>query len=340
MKHFEFDITVLGGGSLGSSILYELQRFGLNGLGLVDESSGHSATLHSGGMLRVFHERPEHIDLALMNHKRLTRLIDAGVLNEPLTTPGSLYFFNKSRYEAFQAGLERMAAADYPFEVLTPFCGRKRFPQFKWSDDEYAVYEPLGSQLSPARFCEDLLYSAESRGATVLRGFEVLRISRYRDRFRLSGAQRTVTTKQLILAGGARLLPRLSDLRLTLPLESKRLSAYEAEKSSDLKLPNFFDRESLEFACLGRQTHVTLSRIDCSRLHTKFWREPFTLREAEDCYAPERLGLCGQIAGVPGLSVATGWGGTGFKFSLAIADRVAGVVERTGTEGRWVNAAL
>ena len=341
MKHFEFNVTVLGGGSLGSSILFELQRHGLNNIGLVDEGNGKSATLNSGGMLRVFHERTEHVELALTNHKRLKKILEAGVLTEPMVAPGSLYFFNKGRYESIQSGLEMMSRADYPFEVLTPICGRKRFPQFNWGDDEWAVYEPLGSQLSPARYCEDLLYAAESGGATVLRGFEVLRISRHRDHFRLSGTQRTVTTKQLILAGGARLLPRLSDLRLSLPLESRLLTAYEAEKSLDLTLPNFFDRESLEFACLGRNKHVTLSRLHCPRLLMKFWREPLTQREAEDCYAPERMGLSGEVAGFPGLCVATGWGGTGFKFSLAIANRVAGVVERASHgEGRWMNAAF
>jgi len=329
MNFFEFDITIVGGGCVGASILHELTRRGYGNVGLIDHGRATvSATSNSGGMLRVFHEHSEHVRLALGSHTRLKALQQSGVLTENPPANGSLYFFNKARYERYKENLELMNGAEYPFEVYTTVCGRKYFPQFRWGDDEWAIYEPLGSALSPRVFSENLIAAGTRAGATVIDGFEVQRLSRYRDHYRISAADATVTTNTLILAGGARLLPRLRDLGLSLPLEAKTLSTFSAEKTRKDVLPNYLDRETLDFACLGRGTDLTFANAAGPRTLDRYWLEPYKKTTAEDCYAPNRIGYSGQVAGLPQLSLATGWGGTGFKFALEVGQRVAGSIER------------
>jgi len=341
MISMEFDILVLGGGSTGASILYQLSLRGFQNIALVDAGrTTTSATANSGGMLRVFHEHPEHLDLALASARHILRLQESGVLSEQVQANGSLYFFNKRRYPDYQNHLKCMEASEYPFEILTPVIGRRRFPLFHWSDAEWAVYEPRGSALSPRRFVEDLLHSSQGMGATVIDDFEVTRVCRYRDHYRVNGPRGVLLAKNLILAGGAKTLSRLNDLGLKIDLEAKTLRAFTSAANLDSNfdvgsLPNFFDRESLEFAKLG--SRVVVSTENVTRVRVPFWQKPMTSISAEDAYAPNRIGFAGEIAGHPKLSVAAGWGGTGFKFALEIGMRVANSIQNANTRqiGAW-----
>ena len=68
MQSFDFDIAIIGGGCIGSSILYELCHRGFSNIVLIDHGrKTTSATANSGGMLRIFHENTEHIKAALSN---------------------------------------------------------------------------------------------------------------------------------------------------------------------------------------------------------------------------------------------------------------------------------
>lgn len=336
MNVLEFDIAIVGGGCMGASIFYELTRRGSAGVGLVDEGRKTvSATAHSGGMSRVFHESAEHVSLALANEALLQARQREGVFRGISEANGSLYFFNRRRYADYQGHLKRMDEADYPFEIFTPANGRRHFPQFHWGDDEWAIYEPRGGHRSPREFTEDLLSASVRHGGTLIDGFQVRRLSHCRDHYRISGGEATVVARTLILAGGARLVPRLRDLGLSLPLETRSLSTVVANKvRGGPNLPNYFDRETLEFARLGFGPQVILSHRKPLRLVDPLWRGPWEERTADDCYAPHRIGFSGEVSGFPQLMIATGWGGTGFKFALEIGRRVAMSVERDRAGGR------
>lgn len=333
----EFDFLIVGGGCIGSSILYELSARGIQNLALVDSGrKTTSATANSGGMLRVFHEHIEHLELALASTKHIARLQRKGVLTEQRAANGSLYFFNKRRYPEYQHNLQHMNESGYPFEVITSVNGRRRFPQFRWNDEEWAIFEPRGSSLSPGLFVEDLLRASQNTGAMVLDGVEVTRVCSYRDHYRAVGPNGVILAKNLILAGGAKTLPRLNDLGLSVQLDIKTLQAFSSDANHDVEvLPNFFDRETLQFARFGKR--VVVSHEDLPRVIEPFWRRPMELMSAEDAYAPNRIGFAGEIAGYPRLNVATGWGGTGFKFALEIGNRVANTIGQANSRriGMW-----
>lgn len=328
MQSLEFNIVIIGGGCIGSSILYELCRRGFKNVALLDYGRKTlSATSMSGGMTRVFHEHLEHIDLSLRNFSLIEAYQRSTVLTEKTEANGHLYFFNKNRYRSYKNNLLKIDKVHYPFEILTPSSGQKRFPQYRWGE-EWAIYEPKGSHISPKIFMDDLLIASKQHGAKLFDNFEVNRICSYRDRYRISGDTALITAKRLILAGGARFLPRLQDLSLRLPFEVKTITTYIAKKShDDFLLPNYFDRESLNFGCFSYRHDVVLSHKNCKRVAEKQWEEIIEKRSAKDIYAPNRLGFLGRIAGFSGLFLATGWGGTAFKFALEIGHRVANAIE-------------
>ena len=340
MTSHEFDIVIVGGGCVGSSIFHELSRSGFGHVGLIDSGrTSTSATAHSGGMIRVFHESSAHVELALGHIKSRAKYKKMGILSETDRANGSLYFFNKRRYRDYQKNLQIMETANYPFEVLTAQCGQKRFPDFQWTDDEWAIFEKQGSCDSPLRFSEDLLSAGQKNGLSILDSFEVTRICKFRDQYRIIGDRGSVMAKVVVLAGGARILPLLRDLGLCLSLEAKTLTTYTGAKSNaDYSAPNYFDRETLEFGRLGAGTNLAVSNPTDSRLRNKPWRDHLVKQSANDCYAPDRQGVVGQIPGHPKLILATGWGGTAFKFALEVGRRATLLVEKELQDRRMIYA--
>ncbi len=336
MKSLDFETVILGGGCIGASILYELLRQGHSHVALIDHGRRTlSATAKSGGLLRVFHESPDHIDLALANHRSLHVAIATGVLTGPLIRHGSLYFFNRSRFENYKMGLKRMDSGNYPFEVLSSTQGQTRFPQFRWAPNDMAIFEPEAFQISPSRFVDDLFTDAKKMGANIFDSFDVRVLRKFSDRYRLCNGEQAINTRSLILAGGARMLPLLRDLGLVLSLEARVLRVHLAKSKNQgrnpaLTIPSFFDRETLAFGHFGPD-QVLISDPQSQRLggnqNEKPWQDSLMQVSAEDCYSPNRTGILGEVPGFRRLFLATGWGGTAFKYSLEIGRRMARLID-------------
>ncbi len=344
MKTLEFDHAIIGAGCIGSSIAFELTRRGFRNTVIVDSGRKTvSATASSGGMLRVFHENLEHVELALSNFFLLQEYHEKRIITEEQESNGHLYFFDSRRYPQYAANFKKMDSAGYAFEILTPTTGRSMFPQFNWTDNEWAVYEPLATHLSPPQFVGDLLACSQKSGMTVVDDFEVDRICHFRSHYKLfsqnSSISRIVLAKTLILAGGARILPHLNDLGLGNSLSSQKLTTYHVQKKdAQLVLPSYFDRETLDFARLGRGETLILADIESTRLKEKLWIGHPTEVTANDSYAPNRLGFAGYLSGQPRMMLATGWGGTAFKFALEISQRVGHALESGQSERSLLHA--
>lgn len=325
MKSMEFDMAIIGGGCIGSSIAAELSRRGFRNAVLIDQGrSTQSATASSGGILRVFHENLDHMELALNNLTHLKTYQEEEILKEKNQFNGSLYFFASHRLKSYEKNFHYLESKNYPFEILNSDTGSERFPDFLWSKNQLAVYEPLGSHLSPLQFATDLLNFSQNSGLTLVDDFSVERFCFFRDRYKIFSSDAVITAKTLILAGGARLLPQMKDLGISDTLSIESLKIYRSSKpNTDFQLPNYFDRENLEFARLGHGSEIILSHLKSQRLLNVSWNESsFTEITANDCYSPNRQGAAGFLMGHPRLLLATGWGGTAFKFALEIGHRI------------------
>lgn len=325
MKTYEYDTVIIGAGCVGSSIAFDLTRRGFRNILVIDSGQAQvSATASSGGMLRVFHENPEHVELALNNLDLLKTYQEENVVKENNSANGSLYFFDQRRYRDYAANLQIMESRKYPFEILTPQNGRRSFPQFQWLPNQWAVYEPSGTHLSSLSFANDLLRSSQAAGLAIRPAFEVERICHFRDRYRIFSHDSTVTAKTLILAGGARLVPQLRELGIGHSLKTNIITTYRLQKQNlEMTLPNFFDRENLEYGRLGQGSEIILSNPNTQRFIKPYWHAETAMEvSAPDCYSPQRMGYAGFLLGHPRLILATGWGGTAFKFSLEIGRRI------------------
>ena len=340
MTEFDFDIAIIGAGCVGTSVFFELKNLGFTNMVLLDQGRRTvSATSQSGGLLRVFHESPYHRELALKNFHRLQFYQSQNLFKNTHQASGSLYFFNKSRFHAYQEGLRSMDQSEYPFEILNASLGQDRFPQLNWGKDEWAIFEPSGNYLDPLSFTEDLLEnSVKEKGPFLMDSFEVKCLRTYFDRYRIGGESQTIDAKFVVIAGGARFIPQIKQLGLSVPLESRKIITYIAESQGEG--PHFFDRENLQFARWGHEPYLRLSDPKTLRIKkAKPWRI-LSSQAAEDGYTPGRQGVLGQVSGFPGLYLATGWGGTAFKFSLEIGYRVAQAVQKNFSLPRGFYAEL
>lgn len=336
-----FDVTVVGGGCIGSSILYSLMLQGKKNIALIDRNrQSTSATANSGGMMRVFHEDPRHTQLAIQSTMLLKRYRSTGQLKTDVCYNGSLYFFDRRRYETFEASMALMDEAGCSFEIVTPQSGRKDFPEFRWDDHDLAVYESTGKQISPTLLNQELLLACERQGATLLEDQHVYDITRNANGYELHLDGSSVLTDQVILAGGAGMLPLLRNLGVVTPLVAKRLTSYlTVNRPEYLHLPNYFDRETLEYARFGNGSHILFSKPSLERLLIPSNLGPFTEQTADDCYAPDRQGLILAPPEYPGMTIVTGWGGTAFKFALEIGRTSAASVKQSSHERTAMYAA-
>lgn len=324
-----FDFVILGGGCIGSSIAYQLTDNGLQSVALIDHSfKTQSATLFSGGMIRVFHESLQHTKLAYQSYLSFTSFIKEGILKESLSRHGSLYFFDPSRRDSYAPILSYLSEQQYPFEILTSEQGQKRFPEYVW-ENRSAIYEPLGMQISPFEYVEEMRHGGSQRGLTLFTEHEVTRICQSQGGYRLLGHGINICAKNLILAGGAQMMSLIQNLKLGLSLEAKPLSYFKIKTTGSRKvLPNYFDRETLEFGGGFANEDIILSHLQPTRFQEPFEFQNYQICEALDSYAPLRAGYMGNVAGFPNLIVATGWGGTAFKFAPEVAVQITKLLKK------------
>lgn len=323
MKH-EFEVVVIGGGCIGSSVLFSLKERGHSQLALIDQGRRTtSATAQSGGMLRIFHEDPRHTLLATRSASKFLRLRREKILSGSNARSGSLYFFHHDRSSSFEASLRIMDDAGSCFEVIPPARGAKEFPQFNWSAKDLAVYESTGTHLDPLLFANELIKGSK---AQTFEDSLVQQITYNDGHYKFQLGEKLIVTKQLVLAGGVGMLPLLHRLQINLPLVAKSITTYrsnDAMQSVDLCLPNYFDRETLEYGRFSNSSEMILSRLDPCRLKISTEQHHWEEHMGQDCYAPDRQGLITSLPDHPHLTVVSGWGGTGLKFALEIGDLVA-----------------
>ncbi len=318
----EFDIVVIGGGCIGSSILFSLKEQGHNNIALIDRGrNSSSATAQSGAMMRLFHEDPRHTTLAVrsaVHHRRLRR---ERVVSGSDVRSGSLYFFNRNRYSTFEASLRIMDEAGSCFEIVTPARGMKEFPQFNWNPSDLAIYESTGNHLNAVGFSNELITHSEAK---LFDDEMVQSISQVNSHYKIELENQIIRAKQVILAGGVAMLPLLKELGISLPLISKEIVIYRSRcENRFLHLPNYFDRETLEFGRFSDPTEIALSVPEPRRLASLDNLNKWTRSTASDCYAPDRQGFMIAPPSHPHLLVVSGWGGTALKFALEIGHQVA-----------------
>ncbi len=165
MPNRHVDAVVLGGGTMGSAVAWELGKRGRSAI--VFEQFQHVHTLGAhGGDTRVFRhayaESPDYVPLvrradelwvALEEESGKRILERCGGLE--LSAPGHVHT-RAARLSADEHGI--------PYEWLTPDEGRARWPQIAIPDDWDVLYSPVAGFLRTEPALRSMMAGATSRG--------------------------------------------------------------------------------------------------------------------------------------------------------------------------------
>ena len=206
------DVIVLGLGALGSAMLYQLAKRGVDVLGIDRYSPPH----HFGsthGDTRVTRlaigEGREFVPLAMRSHE-LWRELEAETGTELLEQCGGLIFGaaqdDTPRHGVanfLQSTIDTANEFGIRHELLDHRQLHERYPQFKIDGTETAYFEYDAGYVRPEDCVAAHLQSAESNGARISRETIVRSIQRCGNSFRLVCDDDEFETDQLIVSAGA-----------------------------------------------------------------------------------------------------------------------------------------
>ncbi len=221
----EFDVAVVGLGTMGSFACLELARRGLRVLGLDRFAPPHQHGSHSGET-RVFRiayaEHPDYVPLA----KRAGELWnqfgkEAGI--ELLIRCGMLSM--GAPESALVKGIQTSAAQHrLDVEMLSRDEIGRRFPAFALPADHVGIFEAAAGWLDVNAAIEFALQAARKAGATVVLNAPVETWEKHSDGMLLRTQGGSYAAKKVIVSAGAWSGGLLSDLKLPLVVQRKVLA--------------------------------------------------------------------------------------------------------------------
>ncbi len=221
-----YDCIVLGCGGIGSAALYWLSRRGKRVLGVEQYALGHdrgSSQDHSRIIRLAYHE-PEYTALAPHAYACWHEIEEESGVRLVHPT-GSLIIEQFGSREVDVQGVRDLRGyaaasrrAGIEFEELSGAEVNARWPQFRLTDRERAVFQKDGGLVDARKANAAHVALARARGATILENTPVRAIRPTAQGVEVETPQETYASAALILASGAWTKPVLASVGIDLPL--------------------------------------------------------------------------------------------------------------------------
>ena len=173
----EADVVVVGGGSLGASILYHLaERGNVNAVLLEKDQLTAGTTWHSAGML--WRLRPSDVDIQLHTYTRALcqHLEEETEINSWRENGGLFIATNKERLAEYERLSETGRYFGIPSEVLAPQDISAVHPLIQVDDICGGLYSPTDGTIDPTGFVTALARAAKNRGGRIYENTAVTQI--------------------------------------------------------------------------------------------------------------------------------------------------------------------
>jgi sarcosine oxidase subunit beta len=355
------DVVVVGAGIVGASIAYHLATVGARVVvydGGQIAGSGASAT--SAGQIRMYHPDPADAELAVRSLPMFLQWTD--MVGGDCGFQQSGFAFLAAGRPEIAATVARLAESGVDIQLLAPERFGAGHPALCLDGVTQVVYEPASGYADPVRTVRTLLHAAERQGAKVRPEEPVLDLIPGTNA--VTGVRTTRSRTHapaVVLATGIRagelLPPGL------LPLTGRPVGwcvAAAAAVGVD-HLPMIIDdplgtylrpygSDRLLFRAVldgGRGAIAPADAIDerivaysrrlvAGRVPALATAEVLTTRYAVEAYTPDSRPMIGPAPELPGLYVAVGFSGGGFKAAPAVGAAVAAEVLHGGAREELV----
>jgi len=354
-----YDVIVLGAGGMGGAALYHLARRGARVLGIEQFTIPHDRG-SSHGVSRIirlaYWEHPHYVPLVRRAYD-LWRDLERTSGQSLLTVTGSI---DGGRPESrpIEGALAACRAHGLEHERLDAAALTKRFPGYRLPADHVAVFQPDGGFLHAERCVVAHVDAARTLGATVHTGEQVTAWTASGGGVRVTTTSAVHEADRLLIAAGAwlpRLVPALARsiaverqvVMWTRPLRPELFTAdrfpvfyietphgafygFPEDPSRGFKIGKYHHRRQVVDPDIVDRT--------CSP------EDEATLREGISHYFPDANGptaaasvclftntpdehfVIDRVADHPGVVVAGGFSGHGFKFCSVVGEMVADLV--------------
>lgn len=350
-----YDVIIVGAGSMGMAAGYFLARKGVRTLMLDANNPPHTMGSHHGDTRIIRHaygEGKQYVPLALRAHELWMELEEASE-TRLFTQTGVLSAGPKNR--PFLGELQESADAySLPLEVLSAQEVNNRWPGIKLPEDFYACFEPTSGVLYPERCITAYRKLALASGAELLTDTRVTDIQPDGDGVIVRTESQTYRGQKVLLSAGAWNPSLLTSLGLSVPLAPTRKTVawFGAEESLygferfpaflfNLDNAMFYGFPSFDGAGLKIGRHDGGLAIDPDRLERTFGAflsDEGDVRSFLETYMPQAAGPLRQGSvclytmtpdehfvidrhpACPQIVIAAGFSGHGFKFASAVGE--------------------
>ena len=186
-----YDVIVIGAGVVGTSVAYHLGALGAQRVLVLDRTQvGAGTTAQSSGILRTHYSVPENAALARRSWRVFEDL--AGYLGDDEASSGLVrcgYLIaapeGSAKLAPLQATLAAQQAMGIPVQLLSPDDARLRLPICRFDDAGLIGFEPEAGFADAYLVATGFARAARRHGVKIIEGVEVL--SLLRDGVQVSG---------------------------------------------------------------------------------------------------------------------------------------------------------
>ena len=198
-------VTVIGGGAMGVSLMYHLVKAGWSDVLLVEKNDlTHGSTWHAAGLCTHFAHNPTIQELRATSVRLYRDILPEETGRDcGFHRSGAMRITrNPDRMDEFRhvAGLSDFT--DYPLEILTPERIAELHPLAKLHGLIGGIYEPDDGHVDPALMTNAMAEVARRGGAQIWRNCPVTGIRKEGNHWRVETTRDNVQTTHLVNAAG------------------------------------------------------------------------------------------------------------------------------------------
>lgn len=341
----DFDIAIVGGGLYGSACAFFLAQDNRKVLLVEKNRVGTSgATGYSRGIVRVYDENKALAELSLQGALALLNWEKSGLPGKsPYTASGFLYLMNKDKEAEVLSAIEQYGSSSYPMELIPEGGISVRFPWIRDSAGKIGLYEQRGGYGDPRLTAQNFMEGFRSKGGIVYENCSVQSFEADTNgNWHLQLPFGSVSAKTVLFATGAytkNLLPQLPVFTTSIALTQVSSDYLGARMTVVDEMVQTFLRpgDDSSFYC-GSQVEDTvdvpeqlpcrINEVMADAVHrirqvVADTVQPINAFTGFDGYTAEKRPVLQFLKDMPGIYVAAGFSGRGYKCLLPVAQKIA-----------------
>jgi sarcosine oxidase len=236
----DYDIIVIGVGSMGSAACYWLAKRGYKVLGLEQFEIPHDQGAHAGQsriIRKAYFEHPDYVPLLQRAYYNWQQL-EAQTGMQVYFKTGLLYH-GPGRHEMLKGVRDASSLYDIEINNLNSQQSVSEFPQFNFLPAFESLYEPDAGFIRPEMAVALYKQEAEKAGADIHTKETVLEWSKGKDEIKIITDRNTYYAKKLIITAGAWAGKMIPELKTTLKI-TRQIIVWVKPADEKMFLPEHF----------------------------------------------------------------------------------------------------